>query len=107
MKRCPGLAGARVYTEASVHSVALSFRWGKRKAPDVVKNDSIGTKLEWRGTGNRERFKPHAVIVSTTRLPADRLREVQRICYLSGTLLLQLRFSLEELPTVRSMDVVD
>jgi UDP-GlcNAc:undecaprenyl-phosphate GlcNAc-1-phosphate transferase len=51
--------------------------------------------------------QPHAVIVSTTRLPADRLREVQRICYLSGTLLLQLRFSLEELPTVRKMDVVE
>jgi len=51
--------------------------------------------------------QPHAVIVSTTRLPADRLREVQRICYLSGTLLLQLRFSLEELPTIRKMDVVE
>ena len=51
--------------------------------------------------------QPHAVIISTSRLHPDRLREVQRICYLSGTLLLQLRFSLEELPTVRSVDLVD
>ena len=49
----------------------------------------------------------HAVIISTSRLPPDRLREVQRVCYLSGTLLLQLRFSLEEMPTARSLDVVE
>jgi hypothetical protein len=64
LKRCPGLAGSRVYTEAGVHSVSLSFQWGRRKALDVVKSDSIGTKLEWRGTGSRVRFKPHAVIVT-------------------------------------------
>ncbi len=49
----------------------------------------------------------HAVIISTSRLSPDRLREVQRVCYLSGTLLLQLRFSLEEMPTARSLDVVE
>jgi hypothetical protein len=64
LKRCPGLAGSRVYTEAGVHSVLLSFRWGRRKAVDVVKSDSIGTKLEWRGTGPRAAFKPYAVIVT-------------------------------------------
>jgi UDP-GlcNAc:undecaprenyl-phosphate GlcNAc-1-phosphate transferase len=51
--------------------------------------------------------QPHAVIVSTSRLHPDRLRELQRVCYLSGTLLLQLRFSLEELSTIRSVDAVD
>jgi hypothetical protein len=64
LKRCPGLAGSSVYTEAGVHSVLLSFRWGRRKAVDVVKSDSIGTKLEWRGTGPRAAFKPYAVIVT-------------------------------------------
>jgi len=64
LKRCPGLGGARVYTEAGVNSVLLSFRWGRQKAVDAVKSDSIGTKLEWRGTGSRERFKPHAAIVT-------------------------------------------
>ena len=64
LKRCPGLGGARVYTEAAVHSVALSFQWGRRKAVEVLKDDSIGTKLEWRGTGSRAAFKPHAVLVT-------------------------------------------
>jgi hypothetical protein len=64
LKRCPGLAGAQVYTEAGVHSVSLSFRWGKRKASDVVKSDSIGTKLEWRGIKSPQGFKPHAVLVT-------------------------------------------
>jgi hypothetical protein len=64
LKRCPGLGGARVYTVAGVHSVSLSFQWGWHKAPDVIKSDSIGTKLEWRGTGTRAAFKPHAVIVT-------------------------------------------
>ena len=64
LKRCPGLAGAQVFTEAGVHSVALSFRWGKRKADDVVKSDSIGTKLEWRGIKGSQGFRPHAIIVT-------------------------------------------
>lgn len=42
--------------------------------------------------------RPHAVIVSTTRLDVDRLRRLQTVCYNSGTALLQLRFSLDELP---------
>jgi hypothetical protein len=63
LKRCPGLAGARVYTEAGVNAVKLSFRWGKRKV-EVVDSSSIGTKLEWRGTKSRQGFKPHAIIVT-------------------------------------------
>jgi hypothetical protein len=63
LKRCPGLAGARVYTEAGVNSVKLSFRWGKRKV-EVVDSGSVGDKLEWRGTKTRQGFKPHAVIVT-------------------------------------------
>jgi hypothetical protein len=74
----PGLAGSRVYTEAGVHSVLLSFRWGRRKAVDVVKSDSIGTKLEWRGTGSREAFKAHAVLVTivVTDYDADKKHNV-------------------------------
>jgi hypothetical protein len=63
LKRCPGLAGVRVYTEAGVHSVALSFRFGKRKV-EVVSSGSVGTKLEWRGTKGRQGFKPRAVLVT-------------------------------------------
>ena len=47
------------------------------------------------------------MIISTSRLHPDRLRELRRVCYLSGTLLLQLQFSLEELSTIRSLDAVD
>jgi hypothetical protein len=63
LKRCPGLAGAQVYTEAGVTSLKLSFRWGKRKV-EVVNSGSVGTKLEWRGTKTRQGLKPHAVIVT-------------------------------------------
>jgi hypothetical protein len=63
LKRCPGIAGARVYTESGVTSLKLSFRWGKRKV-EVVNSASVGTKLEWRGTNTRQGFKPHAVLVT-------------------------------------------
>jgi hypothetical protein len=63
LKRCPGLAGARVYTESGVTSLKLSFRWGKRKV-EVVNSASVGTKLEWRGTKTRQGFRPHAVLVT-------------------------------------------
>jgi hypothetical protein len=63
LKRCPGLAGARVYTEAGVNSVKLSFRWGKHKV-EAVDSGSVGTKLEWRGIKSRRGFKPHAVLVT-------------------------------------------
>jgi hypothetical protein len=63
LKRCPGLAGARVYTESGVNSVKLSFRWGKHKV-EAVDSGSVGTKLEWRGTKTRQGFKPHAVLVT-------------------------------------------
>ncbi len=64
LKRCPGLAGVRVITEAGVNSVKLSFRFGKGKAVEVVDSGSVGDKLEWRGTKARQGFKPHAVIVT-------------------------------------------
>jgi hypothetical protein len=63
LKRCPGLAGARVYTDARVMRVSLSFRWGKAKAEDVVSGYSLGTKLEWHGVKSKQGFKPYAVIV--------------------------------------------
>ena len=46
-----------------MNDVALSFRWGKRKAVEVFSNGSIGLKLEWRGIKDKQGFKPHAVIV--------------------------------------------
>ena len=42
--------------------------------------------------------QPHAIILSTTKLPPDRLADLKRLCYESGTPLLQLRFSLEDVP---------
>jgi hypothetical protein len=64
LKRCPGLAGARVYTESGVTSLKLSIGWGKRKPVEVINSDSVGTKLEWRGVKTRQGFKPHAVLVT-------------------------------------------
>jgi UDP-GlcNAc:undecaprenyl-phosphate GlcNAc-1-phosphate transferase len=43
-------------------------------------------------------YRPIAVIVSTTKLHEDRLRRLEMVCYNSGTTLLQLHFSLKELP---------
>jgi hypothetical protein len=65
LKRCPGLGGARVYTTAGVHDVALSFKWG-RKESEVFSSGSIGLKLEWRGVKGKQGFKPHAVVVQRT-----------------------------------------
>jgi hypothetical protein len=62
LKRCPGLGGARVYTTAGVHDVALSFKWGRKEA-EVFSSGSIGLKLEWRGIKDKQGFRPHAVIV--------------------------------------------
>lgn len=64
MKRCPGLAGWRVYTEAKVRTVSLQFRKGKGQFIEVARNDTIGTKLEWRGTRDKKGFTPHAAIVT-------------------------------------------
>src|SRR5262245_61036777 len=63
-KRCPGLAGAQVYTVARVSRVSLSLRWGKKKADDIVQSWSLGTKLEWRGVGKGKAFKPYATLVT-------------------------------------------
>lgn len=41
-------------------------------------------------------YQPVAVIISTSKLPPERLREIRRACYESGTRLLQLKFSLDE-----------
>jgi hypothetical protein len=61
--RCPGLAGARVFTVASPAHVSLSFRWGKATAEKVVSGYSLGDKLEWRGIRSKQGFKPYAVVV--------------------------------------------
>jgi hypothetical protein len=65
LKRCPGLAGSRVYTTAGVNDVALSFKWGKKEA-EVFSNGGLGLKLEWRGVKGKQGFVPHAVIVQRT-----------------------------------------
>src|SRR5438045_9578938 len=67
-KRCPGLAGAQVYTVARPSRVSLSLRWGRTKAENIVQSWSLGTKLEWRGTGRRNAFKPYdAIVLSIVR----------------------------------------
>jgi hypothetical protein len=63
-KRCPGLGGARVHTVARPSRVSLSFRWGKARAEDAVQSWSLGTRLEWRGSGTKQAFKPYAAIVT-------------------------------------------
>lgn len=65
-----------------------------------------------RGIGQLEaaiaEFQPYAVVISTSRIHPERLREVQRVCFISGTRLLQLRFSLEDLsPAAAGIDVTD
>ena len=50
--RCPGLAGSRVYTEASVANVRLMIHWGKHEG-HIVNGYSLGEKLEWRGINGK------------------------------------------------------
>lgn len=50
-------------------------------------------------------YRPHAVVVSTTKLQPERLARLQRVCYSSGTLLLQLRCSLEEIPLSKTTQI--
>ena len=42
--------------------------------------------------------QPEVVIVSTAKIPPDRLAQIQRVCYASGTTLLQMHFRLETVP---------
>ena len=62
LKRCPGLGGAQVYTNANVNNVTLSFKWGRKEA-EVFSKGGLGLKLEWRGIKGKQGFKPNAVIV--------------------------------------------
>jgi hypothetical protein len=79
LKRCPGLDGARVYTEAGVNTVGLYFRWGRQKYPGtVIKSDSLGLKLEWRGTGAKAAFKPYATIVTAVIKHVDQNGENEK-----------------------------
>jgi UDP-GlcNAc:undecaprenyl-phosphate/decaprenyl-phosphate GlcNAc-1-phosphate transferase len=43
-------------------------------------------------------YRPEVVIVSTAKLAAARLARIQQICYDSGTALLQMHFSLDQIP---------
>jgi len=70
LKRCPGLGGARVYTNANVNNVTLSFKWGRKEA-EVFSNGGLGLKLEWRGIKGKHGFKPNAVIVQRTMKDYD------------------------------------
>jgi len=74
LKRCPGLAGARVFTVAAVSHVSLSFR-GKVKAENVVSGYSLGDKLEWRGIKSKQGFEPYAVIVRVIQRDPDKLTD--------------------------------
>lgn len=45
-----------------------------------------------------------AIVVSTSRLPPERLLAIDAICHASGTRLLRLRFGIEEVQTARRVD---
>src|SRR5689334_16315951 len=70
-KRCPGLGGAQVYTVARPSRVSLSLRWRAKKADDIVQGWSLGKKLEWRGLGHGNAFKPYAAIVTAIMHDAE------------------------------------
>jgi hypothetical protein len=79
LKRCPGLDGARVYTEAGVRTVGLYFQWGRQKyRGTVIRSDSLGLKLEWRGTGIKASFKPYATIVTAVIKDVDQNNENEK-----------------------------
>lgn len=64
VKRCPGLGGARVVVLASHSETALGFEWSaKERAEDVVRNWSLGYKLEWRGYMTSRGFEPYATTI--------------------------------------------
>ena len=64
LKRCPGPAGMRVYTEATVQRVALSFQFAKSPLTrEVARTRSLGEKVEWRGTKGKTGFEPEAALV--------------------------------------------
>jgi UDP-GlcNAc:undecaprenyl-phosphate GlcNAc-1-phosphate transferase len=45
-----------------------------------------------------------AIVVSTTRLPPERLLAIEAICHASGTRLLRLRFGIEDVQTARRVE---
>ena len=64
LKRCPGPAGMRVYTEATMQRVALSFQFAKSPLTrEVTRTRSLGEKIEWRGTKGKQGFEPEAALV--------------------------------------------
>lgn len=64
VKRCPGLGGARVVVSSESASVSIGFEWSAtEKAEDVVRNWSLGSRLEWRGSRSARGFEPYAAMV--------------------------------------------
>lgn len=64
VKRCPGLGGARVVVTADADQVALGYEWsGRERADEVLRNWSLGPKLEWRGIRTSRGFEPYATLV--------------------------------------------
>ena len=63
-KRCPGLGSAIVKTSSEHTQVALGFEWPRTRPVDgVLRNWSIGTRMEWRGTAGPKGFEPYAATV--------------------------------------------
>ena len=76
-KRCAGLGGAKVVITAGQSHVALGYEWsGRERAEEVLRNWSLGYKLEWRGYKTDSGFEPYATIIrvlfNTGAEPADR-----------------------------------
>ena len=68
-KRCPGVAGAKVYTHVSHTRVYFAIQWPSEKEyRTYAAGWSLGDKVEWLGTGSGSSFRPRAFIV---RLIAD------------------------------------
>jgi hypothetical protein len=64
LKRCPGPNGMRVYTEATMQRVALSFQFAKSPLTrEVTRTRSLGEKIEWRGHKGKKGFEPEAALV--------------------------------------------
>ncbi len=64
VKRCPGLGGARVVVSTDSANVSVGFEWsGTEKAEDVVRNWSLGSRLEWRGSRSARGFEPYAATI--------------------------------------------
>lgn len=64
VKSCPGPGSYAAETRSSHTNVYLAFPYRKARAPrEVIYGWSLGDKVDWRGTLEKNAFKPYAAIV--------------------------------------------